>query len=95
MIDRIIKDEVDKLVTSVLADVTDPQHKARLAQITMDLAAVTVRQAHGEDCTAALQALRAEASNYAAAFALRTGAATEAAWIGFFARVLGVALGVA
>jgi len=92
-IEDIVKDEVNKLTESLNSQITDPVQKAAIIAMTADLAMIPVRMARGEDVSALMASLQAEAAMRGVTNALKAQAAVQQAWINVVTKIIFTALG--
>lgn len=85
---EIIREELQKLTSTVLGNLHDPIHRQQAMEMASDLALLPLRLARGEDVGALVAALRAEAANRT--LEVRTEAETAAlrAWISIAQRLI-------
>lgn len=87
-VESIVKDELNALLGSLQAEITDPQVRADLLAMAEDAALIPVRIARGEDVAPLLLALKAEAANRALAHRVRVQQAVLEAWQRAVVRIL-------
>jgi len=91
-IEDIVKDEVNKLITSLDGQVTDPVQKSAIIRMTADMAMIPIRMARGEDVTNVINSLKAEAALRGVTNSLKAQAAMQQAWMNVIIRIITTAL---
>ncbi len=91
-LDDILKDEVDRLKSTLEGQINDPAQKAAIAAMVNDLAMLPIRMARGEDVSVQLASLKAEAAVRGFSAVLKAQAATQQAWMNIITKIIGAAL---
>lgn len=88
----IVKEEIDKMVSSLQGQISDPAEKQSLALMAIDLANLPIRMARGEDVSLLLDSLKAEAMLRGVRTSLKAQAAVQQAWTNILIRIVTTAL---
>ncbi len=94
-LDQLIKDELSNLKSQLDAQISDPQEKIALMQMSNDLALLPIRMARGEDVTIAVNNLKAEMALRGVKHSLKAQTLVQQAWLNIVFKIIGVAVAAA
>lgn len=77
----MVKEEVNNLLSSFDKEIQDPDQKLAFARMAKDLTMLPIRMAQGEDVSLLFKSISAEAALYGSAFALKSQAIVQQAWM--------------
>lgn len=93
-LETAVREELERLRSSIESGITDPAQKLAIAQMSADLAMIPARLARGENVDELVASLKAEALNRSLELRTRAEVAATRAWVNVVQRlVVGVVTG--